>query len=69
MKGGFRDSMFCEPVTVLELTNLIVSLNTNKSCGPDEISPQLVKDNCAILVEPLVYLYNLSLEQVFFPDD
>jgi len=55
-KGGVRDSMFCEPVTVLELTNLIVSLNTNKSCGPDNISLQFVKDNCAILFEPLVYL-------------
>jgi len=31
--AGVRNSMFSEPVTVLELTNLIVSLNTNKSCG------------------------------------
>jgi len=37
---------------------------------PDKISPQLVKDNyCAIFVEPLVYLYNLSLERGAVPDN
>jgi len=28
-KGGVRDSVICEPVTVSKTTNLIVSLNTN----------------------------------------
>jgi len=69
MKGGVKDSLFCEPVTEHELNNLIISLNGKKSCGPDNISPQLVKENCAVLVAPLVYLYNLSFENGVVPDD
>jgi Reverse transcriptase (RNA-dependent DNA polymerase) len=61
-------SIFCEPITKLELTNIINSLNVKKSCGPDGISSQLVKENCEIFLEPLMYLYNLSLNQGIVPD-
>src|SRR5271156_6923652 len=68
MKECNPKSIFCEAVTALELTNLINSLDVKKSCGPDNISVQLVRDNCCVLLQPLLYIFNLSLEQGVVPD-
>jgi len=62
-------SFFCEPITEIELSNLIYSLDVKKSSGHDNISPQIVKDNCTILAKPLLYLFNLSFEQGIVPDE
>jgi len=56
-------SLFCEPVTDIELYRLVNLLNINKAAGPDDVRPQLVKDNIDYLCQPLVYLYNLSLKK------
>ena len=69
LKSPIKNSIYCEPVTVLEVTNLINSLNVTKSSGPDNISPLLVKENCLFLCEPLAYLFNLSLEKGIVPSN
>ena len=58
-----------EPITEVEVTNLILSLNVSKFCGHDDISPLIVKDCCSILCKPLVYLYNLDIELGVVPED
>src|SRR5271165_4748906 len=63
-----KNSMFCKPITACELQDLIKSLDVKKGLGPDNVSSQLVKENCCILINPLVYLYNLSLESGIVPD-
>ena len=68
MSSSPVDTIFVDPVTLNELHLLILSLNCNKSCGSDGISPRLVKDNVHLLCEPLVYLYNLSLMNGIVPD-
>ena len=62
------NSIYCEPVTTEELSGLIDSLNVNKSSGADCISSRIIKDNINDLVDPLKYIFNLSLEQSVVPD-
>ena len=44
-------------------------LNTNKSCGPDEIHPKLIFELADILSEPLAILLNSSLRSGKIPKD
>ena len=61
-------TMFINPVDATELLQLIKYLKNGKSPGPDEIGPALVKDVSAIICEPLVHIFNLSLSTGHVPD-
>ena len=61
-------SIYVEPITHDEIIKLITSLDCKKSCGPDGISPQLLKDNKYLFTNPLQYIYNLSLTSGVVPD-
>jgi len=62
------NSIYVEEVTVCEILNLITSLKSNKSSGPDGISCRLIKENAYLLCEPLCYIYNLSLSSGVVPE-
>ena len=47
----------------------ILSLNVNKSCGPDEISPLLLIQLVDYVADPLTLLMNVSLSQGVLPQD
>ena len=59
--------MFCEPVEPDELLKLITSLN-NKSAGPDNVGPALLKDISPIILHPLLHIINLSFSTSMVPD-
>jgi hypothetical protein len=42
-------------------------LKTSKSPGADNLSPRLVKDIASVILEPLLYIYNLSLASGVVP--
>jgi hypothetical protein len=63
-----KNSMFCSPIDKLELLTQIFKLNNNKSPGPDNIGPKLVKCAATVLVDPLVYIYNLSFSAGIVPE-
>ena len=44
-----------------ELFKLIENLNTHKSPGPDGIAPKLIKEIAPLILQPLLYLFNLSV--------
>jgi len=60
-------SMFCEPVEPDELLKLITSLK-NKSAGPDNVGPALLKDISPIILHPLLHIINLSFSTGMVPD-
>ena len=68
MSPSTLQSIDCEPVNFNELVLLIQSLVTSKASGPDGIGAQLIKDNCELLLEPLKFLFNLSLSKGVVPD-
>lgn len=53
------------PVEAVE--KKLKSLNTNKSCGPDELHPKLIFELAEILSEPLALLLNSSLRSGKIP--
>ena len=49
--------MVCDTVDQNELLNLIATLNNNKSAGPDNIGPRLIKE----VQQSILHIINLSL--------
>jgi len=56
-----KNSIFCNPTDKFEINSLIKKLNVNKSPGPDNIGPVLVKLMESAIIDPLSYIFNLSL--------
>ena len=61
-------SMGCESIDRDELLKLIDNLNNNKSPGPDNFGPTLVKEMAGLIIEPLLFIYNLSFNTDVVPD-
>jgi len=67
MKNSNQKSIFLEAVTYMELSDLIDNLNLHKSSGPDNISPKIIHDVKYVIIEPLLFIYNLSLQSGIVP--
>lgn len=53
-----------EPQEVLKMLN---SLDVNKSCGPDDLPPKILKLVALLIYEPLTILYNKCLREGIYP--
>ena len=60
--------LILNPTTEFEIQNIIIGLNTNKSCGPFSIPVRIIKFLCHIIAKPLNILFNLSLCTGTVPD-
>ena len=60
--------MFCEPVQIDELIQLISNLNNNKGAGPDNIGSRLLKEMTPAIIQPFLYIINLTLSTGVLPD-
>ena len=47
----------------------IQNLNTNKSCGPDELHPRIIKELAYQLSGPIADLFNQTIDQQTLPYD
>ena len=58
-----------EPIKVSprEVLDMLNSLETNKSCGSDEIPPKILKLTALLIYEPLTKLFNASLSKGVIP--
>ena len=54
-------------MTVLDVGKCISTMTNNKLTGRDNISPCLLKLALPYIVEPLTYIYNLSIQKNVFP--
>lgn len=63
-----KNSFFVSPTESIEVMNLITKLNNSKSPGYDNIGPRLIKEVSATIVDPLVHIFNLSLQSGCVPD-
>jgi len=59
--------MFCDPITPDEIASVVSTFNNIKSPGPNNIGPKLLKYLLNDIVNPLVYIFNLSLTSGCFP--
>ena len=61
--------MDCKPLPINKLKDTFFSLKINKSSGVEDVSFNIIKKCFGMLCEPLIYLFQLSLENGVFPDD
>lgn len=60
-------SFFFYPVTEIELAKIIKKLKNTSSPGLDKIPALIIKSNFPFIVDPLLYILNLSLSTGLFP--
>ena len=68
LPAPLMNSIFLEPVTKTELNNLIISLNPRTSSGHDGISFKLIQNAINDIIDPLLFVLNLSFETGTFPN-
>ena len=61
--------MDSKPLLINDFKDALFSLKINKSSGVDDVSFNIIKKCFGTLCEPLIYLFQLSLEKGVFPDD
>ena len=57
-----KQSCFTINVTKEIISKMITELNTNKSPGPDNMHPRVVKELSLVIVNPFYYIYTLSIK-------
>jgi len=62
-----KNSMYCPQITKIEILDIIAKLKNNKSPGPDNITPNLIKYVADEVIDPLLYMFNLSFTTGTFP--
>ena len=58
-----------KPLLINKLKDAFFLLKINKRSGVDDVSFSIIKKCFAVLCEPLIYLFQISLEKGVFPDD
>ena len=61
-------SFFLSPTNSTEIESIIMSLSSNKACGPSSISTSLLKTLKGVLSIPLQLLFNCSFSTGLVPD-
>ena len=54
-------------ITQQDVIDVLSNLNVTKACGPDLISPRLLKEGASVISKPLSMIFNRSLQQGYFP--
>ena len=67
MPNWLDHTLLFKPVTVLKLLHIGKNLKGGTSCGIDGISPNVVKYTLPYIVEPFLYICNVSLQTGHVP--
>ena len=69
MFHGTENDKLLDIVIKKDMVQKIEKLNSNKSQGPDEILPRLLKELSSVIAEPLAKLLHNSLIKGVVPND
>ena len=62
------NTLFLDPIHRNEIIDIVSNLNNKKSAGHDNINNFLLKGIITSIVDPIVYIFNLSLSSGIVPD-
>ena len=67
LRNKVAETMFLSPIEHFEIIKEIISLNSKKAPGPDNISPKVLKYCQHALIEPLSKIFNSAIETATYP--
>ena len=67
LKTVLHDRLDILEISPQSVRDVLDGLNVNKSCGPDLMSPRLLKEGSSILAEPYFLIFTSSLRSGQFP--
>jgi len=62
------EKIFLEKIDVSELRIIIKNLKDDTDAGYDKVTVKILKSISELIIIPLVYIFNLSIESSIFPD-
>ena len=68
LKDKVLNTIQLKPVTEEELRKIVLALK-DSACGYDKLDPKCVKLSCPYIINPLLYICNLSFSQGVFPQE
>ena len=67
LSNQVSSSIFLYPTNTTEITRIVNHLNSNKSCGPDNINAKILKISMPVVTPLITSLYNDCLLYGVFP--
>ena len=67
MLPSLPNSFVCNDVTLLELDRVMSLIKISKSPGPDNCSSFIMKISKELILNPLLYIFNMSFSSGVFP--
>jgi len=62
------DDVFLKKIKPSIILEIINNFNEDTAAGSDKVTVKILKIISKNIIDPLVYIYNLSIEQSIFPD-
>lgn len=63
------DKIFQEKIDISEIRRIILNFKDDTAAGYDKITAKIIKSISELIITPLAYIYNLSLQNSIFPDN
>lgn len=67
MGNSYTDSIFLEPITIVEVEQELKKLNPNKSSGFDDINPRVIRETSSLISCSLPHIFNQSITTGIIP--
>ena len=68
LSGSFINSIFLEPITEHEISEISESFRAGTSAGFDQVTMDVVKQTINLIIAPLTHIMNLSLSSGLVPE-
>ena len=68
LSGSFINSIFLEPTTEHEISEICASFRAGTSAGSDQVTIDVVKQTINLIIAPLTHIMNLSLSSGLVPE-
>jgi len=63
------DKIFQEKIDISEIRRIILNFKDDTAAGFDKITAKIIKCISELIITPLAYIYNLSIQNSIFPDN
>ena len=69
LQGDFPNSLFLDPVTILEVSNCLAKLKSSSAAGHDDLKPDIMQSVSELISCPLAHIMNTIFQSCSIPSD